>query len=236
MRIHVVSKNNVNPVNHSQRKQRYSDLTGYEVGLFDEIIRSRRTAWRVTGCSILLALMVGGTSFVSYMKPPPDPLVIRVSDTSGSVERVTSLTEHPITEKEAVNKYFINQYVINRESYNYFNQQVYYDNTTLWSSPSEQKKYSDFWLDKDSPVNNWKDSKTITVQVRSIQLSSDNHATVRFQSQVNDSTGSPISIENRIVVINFSYINLPMDELTRRVNPLGFQVNAYQVDIEKSFN
>jgi type IV secretion system protein VirB8 len=205
---------------------------GLERDYLDELVRSRRAAWRVAALAGALVVIALGTLVALLPLKRVEAFVLRVDNATGNAEVMTSLRDGQATYGEVVDRYFVNKYVQNRETYDYDTLQTAYDTTVVMSAPDVQRDYAapfDGPNGRDKILSNY---TRIVVKVRSITPgTSKNTALVRFKT-VRQSAGLPEAEENLVATIGFRYVGAAMREADRLVNPLGFQVTSYRVDPE----
>ena len=107
--------------NKHQEPQSLDEMSvlDWETNHIELVQRSERRAWNVAkafgGCFFLSVIAIG------LLMPLKEnvPYVIRVNETTGAIDLVTSVRGKDIEFDEAQDKYWVNQYVINRESYDW---------------------------------------------------------------------------------------------------------------------
>ena len=206
---------------------------GLERDYLDELVRSRRAAWRVAaGCCVLVLAALGALVALLPLKRV-EAFVLRVDHATGAVDLVTTLKDGKASYGEVVDRYFLNKYVLARESYDYPTLQTAYDTTALLSSPDVQREYAGLFegpKGRDKVLSN---RVRILPQVRSITPgTTSDTAVVRFVARTTRSDGAPPAEESLVATVGFRYAAGPMREQDRLVNPLGFQVTSYRVDPE----
>jgi type IV secretion system protein VirB8 len=214
--------------------ERYlEESRGLERDYLDELVRSRRAAWRVAAAAgALVAVALGAVVALVPLKRV-EPFVLRVDNATGSVDAVTALSDGQTTYGEAVDKYFLNKYVLNRESYDYETIQTAYDTTVLLSAPEVQREYLALFEGPNARDKVLANHTRIVVKVRSITPGTTrNTATVRFTTRRRHAGGAPDVEESLVATIGFRYVGAAMREQDRLVNPLGFQATSYRVDPE----
>ncbi|HCG8016768.1 TPA: type IV secretion system protein [Vibrio parahaemolyticus] len=204
---------------------------GLERDYIGELVSSRRLAWFAAAGFGVLAAMGVAAGIAGLSQTAPDPVVLRVDNTTGAVERVEVMREVETSYGEVVDRYFLNKYVLNRESYDYDNIQISYDTTALMSSGDVQQEYYKLFQGSQARDVVLSNRARLVVNVRAIQPR-DGVATVRFSVQQVNRNGTKEPIENLIATIGYSYVRAPMTASDRRINPLGFQVTSYRVDTE----
>lgn len=206
---------------------------GLERDYLDELVRSRRAAWRVAAAAGVLVLLALGALVAVLPLKRVEGFVLRVDNATGSVDMVTTLRDGQTTYGEVVDKYFLNKYVLNREAYDYDTVQTAYDTTALLSSPEVQREYLALFegpIARDKVLSN---HTRIVVKVRSIAPgTAKNTAVVRFSTTRRRLDGAPDVEESLVATIGFRYVSAATREQDRLVNPLGFQATSYRVDPE----
>lgn len=212
--------------------QTYMDESrGLERDYIGELVSSRRLAWFVSAGFGVLAVMGVAAGIAGLSQTAPDPVVLRVDDATGAVDRVEVMREVETTYGEVVDRYFLNKYVLNRESYDYDNIQISYDTTALMSSGDVQQEYYKLFQGSQARDVVLGDRARLVVNVRAIHPEN-GLATVRFTVQQVNRNGTKEPIEYLIATIGYSYVRAPMTASDRRINPLGFQATSYRVDTE----
>jgi type IV secretion system protein VirB8 len=206
---------------------------GLERDYLDELVRSKRTAWRVAAAAggLVVLALVALVALVPLKRV--EAFVVRVDNASGNVDVVTTLKNAQATYGEVVDKYFLNKYVLNRENYDYETIQTGYDTTVILSNPEVQREYLALFEGPNARDKVLSNQARIVVQVRSIAPgTSGNTAVVRFSTRRKQASGAPDVEASLVATIGFRYVGAAMREQDRLVNPLGFQVTSYRVDPE----
>lgn len=203
----------------------------WETDKVQEIMNSRKTAWRVAAAS-------GAVAFASVMAiamlmplKKVEPFVIRVDNSTGIVDVVQTIKDGKTNYDEAINKYFTQWYVRYREGYSKDLAEDYYANVGLMSSSLEQQKYFQIFNPKNpqSPLNVYGDFAKVKIAIKSTSFISPNVALVRYTKALERGMDKP-NITHWAATISFKYSPAPMSENDRGVNPLGFQVTEYRND------
>ncbi|WP_028354597.1 virB8 family protein [Bordetella petrii] len=218
-------------------RQEVERKRGLERDLLTELLTSRRVAWRVAVASLLItAIAITTMAKVLFLFEPPPPVVVRVNDATGEVEYVTRLGDPVESYGERTDKSYIHQYVLACESYDWNIQQNIYDRCGLFSSPEVRRAYLAKF--EDNPKTGYQALDTrygkhtrIVVNVRSITMGPNRTATVRFTRRLEGSNESS-EPEYVVATLAFNYINSPMKQEQRWINPLGFTVTTYNPEIE----
>jgi type IV secretion system protein VirB8 len=209
------------------------EARGLERDYLDELVRSRRAAWRVAGAAaVLLAVALAALAAVQPLKRV-EGFVLRVDNATGAVDLVTTLKDGQVTYGEVVDRYFLNKYVLNREGYEYETLQTAYDTTVLLSSAGSQREYAALYEGPRARDKVLSSHARIAVRVRSITPgSTSNTALVRFTTRLTHEDGQAEAEQSLVATVGYRYVATPMHERDRLVNPLGFQVVSYRVDPE----
>ena len=177
------------------------------------------------------------------------PFVIDVEPKTGITNVVNPLANHELTANEALNKYFLMKYVSAREGYNVNNWEYNFKTVVrLLSTPEMYNMFMRFInTDPNSPIALYGSQISTYVVFRSIQLFpgaeikpgvfADPQAVVRFTvypsngGTLNGVTGNRI---HKILTANYRYEQTELNENDRQVNPIGFFITSYQVDVENT--
>jgi len=197
--------------------------------------RSKRVAWTVA--VLASGVAIAASAAVAALAPlkSVEPYVVRVNQTTGSVDVMTGLTgERGVTYNEAVSKSFLAQYVRAREGYLPPAAQENFQFVTILSTPDEQQRWADLYraTNPQSPQVVVGPDGSATVTIRNITFINDKVANVRFSKTVR--LGQEVKVTDWIATLTFAYTKAPMLESDRIRNPLGFQVDSYRADPEIS--
>ncbi len=206
---------------------------GLERDYLGELVRSRRTAWRVAAAESVLVVLALVALVALLPLKRVEGFAIRVDNATGSVDIVRALRDGKASYGEVVDKYWLNQYVLHRESYDWETLQTSYDTTVLLSSPAVQQEYAALFDGPTARQDAWANRVKVVVHVRSITPGpGSNTAAVRVTRRREESSGAPSIEESLVATIGFRYGGAAMREEDRLVNPLGFEVTSYRVDPE----
>ena len=197
--------------------------------------RSKRVAWTVA--VLASGVAIAASAAVAALAPlkSVEPYVVRVNQTTGSVDVMTGLTgERGVTYNEAVSKSFLAQYVRAREGYLPPAAQENFQFVTILSTPDEQQRWADLYraTNPQSPQVLVGPDGSATVTIRNITFINDKFDHVRFSKTVR--LGQEVKVTDWIATLTFAYTKAPMLESDRIRNPLGFQVDSYRADPEIS--
>lgn len=201
--------------------------------------------------SLIIALIsVLAVVFLTPLKSV-EPYVIRVDNTTGMVDIITSINEETLSDREALDKYFTSYYVKIREGYHFDMLNQDYTLTQLMSSPNVTSEYLSIY--ESDPKTNKKarneilgnkfnvDVDIVSVTLEKYVVDENEQATeksiarIRFnliQTAKNDNN-TEVSKSSKIATISYGYdIKSLKTEEERLKNPLGFKVMAYRIDDE----
>ncbi len=200
--------------------------------------RSNRVAWSLAIFGLGLASLCTWTVGQLVPLKTVEPYVIRVNETSGTVDIVSALKNGETTYEEALNKYFLIKYVRHREGYSRALAEEYYYTTGLMSGNYEKKRYLEWFNPKnpESPLNLYRDDKLVTIDVQSVSfLGSDRDiALVRYIKKITPVNSSTPIVTHWAATLKFQYSSAPTKERDREITPLGFQVVEYRNDPDSS--
>jgi type IV secretion system protein VirB8 len=218
----------------------------FEVAVGDLARKSERRAWMVTFASLGLTLILAGGYY--YMLPLKQsvPYVV-IADPLSGVASVASLrdsqTFQQLTSEDALTRSNVAQYVVARESYD-----IALMNLRDWrlvhsmSMPAVAAEYraANSELNPESPFKRLGVDKAIRVKILSITPIDSGVGgfgmQVRFQRSLYDKREARSTpMDNRMATLMYHYEHsLAMEEEDRFLNPLGFQVTQYRVDIDRA--
>lgn len=222
----------------SQRGKSFMQAAqAFEVSEVENTKKRERIAWRICGVfGLITVLSVGAVIALAPLKTV-EPFVLRVDKNTGVTDVVTMLEEKELSIDEVMDKYWLSTYVKNRESYDWETIQSTYDTTNLLSSNIVQQQFQSLYNSEAAPQKILKNQYKVLVKVNNISFIGQT-AQVRFEKvivPVNPSTSAvnDRKVENMIATIAFTYeTKKKQTEAVRLINPLGFQVTSYRVDIE----
>ena len=202
----------------------------------DEIMRSRnseRRAWWVAGIAIFLAIC--GVLAVVLLTPlkTVEPFVVRVDKNTGATDIVTRLDENTVTFNEAIDKYFLARYLSYCESYSQVTAFTDWQACSMMSSPAISKAFFETINPKNpkSPTAVYGAKGHVAINVESIAfLNNHGMAQVRFVRHEYTSPDSPPMDSEWLATVVYQYLNPPVDERSRLINPVGFQVAEFRID------
>lgn len=195
----------------------------------------------VLGC--ILSIMAG-LMFAIYLnnRKTVEPFVIEISEETGIASVVEQLDVKSLTQEEAFAKYFVSKYVKLREEFdiNYYNR-AYYQDVRLLSAPNAFSAFrsglrlsgKEGLLETYGTTLRRQVSLIKSIQFISLSKGAENRlAQVRFRVEDVSADGAVRRSQDKVVMIEFSFVQMNLTIEERYVNPLGFQVYSYKVDEE----
>lgn len=210
----------------------FSEAVRWEVDVIRSVKRSRTVAWIAAAVCATLA----GLAMLSLVMLLPlktfEPYVIEVDKTTGFMEIKRPLAEGPLTQNEAIARMYIVRFLKARESYDPDTVKSNYELAHLLSTGQAQQDLNNLFApsDPNNPVTRFGRETEVIVEVKSIQMSGQNEATVRFSTQREGRAAA--DPEHWVALMRYRYISAPMENSWRFENPLGFQVTDYRRDQE----
>ena len=200
--------------------------------------KSRAIAWRVTAGAAgvtVLALGIAWTAIRTAYVPPAPPAVLVADSTTGLVKPLISLPEVQESMPDAQVKHYLSEFMRCREGYvNELAEHDYYC-AAAFMSPQLQSQWAQFWdtTNPGAPFNVYRNLTHVYADINTITLHTNGFgvqdgATIRFTRHVKSEGRDNQS--RWVATIAYKYVNEPTDERDRRTNPVGLQVQVYQVD------
>ncbi|MDY3246354.1 type IV secretion system protein [Campylobacter sp.] len=208
----------------------------YEASIRYLVEQSNKRAWLVAFLAVIIsAIAVTAVCLLTPLKSV-EPYVIRVDNTTGMVDIITSVNEETLTGNEALDKYFAGLYVKTREGY-YFNMlQNDYTLTQILSAPNIAADYVAIYQGENPRQEILKNKVEVSVDIVSITLSNSagsSVATIRFNLVSKNLEHGNKTTQAKIVTMAYEYNPaLLTKEEERLKNPLGFKVITYRIDDE----
>jgi len=218
----------------------------FELTLVDQMRRSQRRAWRVAGCAAAMSLALAGGYVLLLPLKERVPYLVMADPYTGtaSVARLSgNFNERDVTMEEAINKSNVAQFVLARESYDSgLIGQRNWRTTLSMAGPAVAPAYIGLHAEHnpERPFRLYGSSRSVRIRILSIVLigGGEGHrpsgATVRFQRSLYDrSNGRAEPLDSRIATLEFTYNpELRLNDEDRLLNPLGFRVTSYRVDLD----
>ena len=194
--------------------------------------RSRRLAWTVAGGSAALSGSLGLAVTALLPLKTVQPYVVQVQKDTGVVEVVSALTGKQ-TYSEAVTKSLMRQYIYGREGYSYAEREISYQTVMLMSAEAEAARFASLYRGSNlaSPQVIYGEQGLARIKFLSMTPLGDKQFQVRFSRTVIRPQG-PAETHNWLATVTFQFVQNPMTDSDRLINPLGFQVLEYRLDAE----
>lgn len=208
----------------------------YEASIRYLVEQSNKRAWLVAFIAMIISILsIIAVACLTPLKSV-EPYVIRVDNTTGMVDIITSVNKQTLSSNEALDKYFASLYVKSREGY-YFNMlQNDYTLTQILSAPNIAADYVAIYQGENPRQEILKNKIEVSVDINSISLSNSagsNVATIRFNLITKNLEHGNKNTQAKIVTMAYEYNPaLLTKEEERLKNPLGFKVLTYRVDDE----
>lgn len=204
----------------------------------DRVKAARRTARAgfIVGAIGALAGLAGvaGMAMLAPLKTVV-PLVFRVDEANGAVERVYDVRGGQMAATDATTRFFLWQYVRLRQGYSAPEAQASFEAVALMSSPVVQNQYAtDFrGSNPNSPQVLLGRDGSASVRWISTSMLGPKLAQIRFVQQ-ESKAGTALPPKRMIATIAFDYSPGQLTSSALNVNPLGFVVTSYRADQEST--
>lgn len=197
----------------------------------------RRAWWVAKGGFGLAALLVVAIMLMLPLKQTITEVLV-VDKSNGNVEQMTSLEEAKVKLEDYWIKNHITKFMLAREGYNpTMNEKNYYD-AAAFLSPPLQDEWNKMWAPENpnNLIKKYGQDKFKRVDISSIVINKNddgtkNTATIRYSTTVIQN-GYPQPADYRIANMAYGYTEVSKSEKERWVNPVGWQITAYQTDPE----
>lgn len=222
-------------VNASEVDEYFRQASAWDIDQVQRTKKSEKRAWFVAGMAGTIALLSVSANFMLFPLKQIEHRIVRVDETTGMVDvQRTTLADAKTTYKEATDKYWLRLYVRAREHYLYEEYDNTYRTVGLLSSASEQKKWHAFFRPDNpaAPINQYGTKVRVKVQIRSVTFIGKNLANVHYTKITEQNGAQPVE-SYWIATIPYRYVNEPVSDADREINPIGFQVTeGYRTDAE----
>jgi type IV secretion system protein VirB8 len=192
--------------------------------------QGQQRAWVIAGVASTAA--IASLCAVNGMLPlrTVDVHVFRVDSATGVVDLASPLRGTQ-SYNEAITKYWAALYVRMREGFMVDEAPHAFRTVSLMSSEREQLRFADFYNPRNpnSPQILYREGRAV-VAIKSITFPSKGLALVRFARAA--TKGGQTAQSHWVATLGFDYVAGAMAESDRAVNPLGFVVNEYRLDLE----
>lgn len=221
-----------NKVEQDEFKKYLEEARTWESDKIQQLQGSKKVAWIIASVASCIAFMAISAVVLLVPLKTVEPYVIRVDNSTGMVDVVTSMKEGKTNYDETVNKYFTQLYIRYREGYSKELAEEYYKNVGIMSASAEQQKYSAFFNPKNplSPLKIYGDTGKIKINIKGTTFIKPNIALVRYTKEVTRGSEKP-QLTHFTATVTFKYAGKSkMAETDRAINPLAFQVIEYRND------
>lgn len=225
---------NQSSVTKSANKQ---SLDKYSANWFEDRYENVRLQRNLLFFTVLLSMsLVLMLSFYSYkqqLDKAPRPYVIEIEAKTGVPTVIDPATSIAYTANDSVRRYLVWQFVMLREEYQAL---AFNRNLKALRLFSNQPVFSDFnrthgTSNPESLVNKSPRSHR-WVELKSMIFSDERTSQIRFRVYTRYENGETV-VADKVVWMNFQFVNLELSEQDRLINPLGFQVTTYKIDNER---
>lgn len=209
----------------------------FEAQLARDAYASKRLAWIVAFCSLLLAGLAITALILLLPLKQTVPYLTYVDKATGVTQVVDVATVSKITQDEVNARHWVGRYVQTRERYVYQLLQDDYDFVMATTDPVQQKTYAAIYESgpnkKDVVL---RDQTEERIRVTAVQLSPSQtgRASVRYVKETFRS-GSRVADKTEAFIADMAFAwggNGQWTEGALLINPLGFRVTAYRVTAE----
>lgn len=213
-----------------------NDSVTYESSIRFLVEKSNQRAWIVAFVAVFVSVL--SIIAITFMLPlkSVEPYVIRVDNTTGMVDIITSVNKETLTNDEALDKYFTAKYVKTREGYFYNLIEQDYILTQILSMPEVAKDYIRLYEGANSRVEVLQNKEEILIDIISVTLGNSagvKTATIRFNAKQHLVGSESSQISAKIATLSYDYFPDSLsNEEERLKNPLGFKVLNYRIDDE----
>jgi type IV secretion system protein VirB8 len=211
----------------------FAQVASYEANRLRSSERMARAGFAVGAVGALIGLL--GVAAVAGLTPLKkiEPLVFRVNDTTGVVERVYDIRGGAMEAKEASTRYFLWQYVRFRQNYSPAEARSSFEAVTLMSSPAVQTEYAAQYRgsNPNSPQVVLGRDGSASLRWVSTSFLGPKLAQIRFV-QVERKGDTVLPQKHMVATVAFDFAPGEASSSAMNVNPLGFIVTSYRVDTE----
>ncbi len=213
----------------------FRQVASYQANEVKRARRSVRVAWTVA----VAAGVVAGTACMAVAGLAPlktvEPIVFRVNDTTGMVDRVFDVRGGEMAASEAERRYFLWQYILHRQGYQFTDAVRDFDVVNLMSTADVQQQYAAWFKGSNpqSPQVLLGRNGSATVNWVSTSFLGPKQAQVRFTQQERKGD-TLLALRHMVATITFDFARGDTTGSAINVNPDGFLVTSYRVDQENA--
>lgn len=218
----------------SDREDYYRKARSWSEDVLASSGRSQRRAWLVAGIATAVALFEAVALAMLTPLKTVQPVTVLVDKQTGYVTALDPTKPRIVRGDQALTDAFLAQYVLAREGFDRATVQTDYRRVALWSAgPARASYLSEIQATNPaSPFQRYPAGSLVLARVKSVSRVNEGAAFVRFETQLQDRSGTLTWPTPYIAYVRFRYVDAPMRLEDRLVNPLGFQVFAYRRDQE----
>lgn len=212
----------------------YSEAGSWASDQISALRRSRRVAWIVAGAAAVVAVSEAIALMLVMPLKTVVPYTLMVDRTTGFVQELKPLDPGKTTPDQALIQSMLVQYVIAREDFDVATIRTNYRKVGLWSADRARSDYLAQMQasNPDSPLALYPRSSTVETRIKSVSPMDARSALVRFETVRRDQNGVDHPAQAWVAILQYQFSGEPMSTDDRFLNPLGFQVVAYQRDPE----
>lgn len=213
-------------------EQYLREAQSWETNRLAHAEKSKKLAWAIaavaSGIALLSAIAIAGLTPLKRT----ELRIVRVNDTTGTVDILSEIPNARTTYDEAINRYFAGQYIRFREGYSRKLADEYYSSVGILSAGAEQRRYGEWFSPKNpqSPLNLYGDNARVKVHIKGYSFLKKDVVLVRYWKEVERGASEKPVVTHWAATVVFKYSGAPMAEKDRELNPLGFQVTEYRND------
>lgn len=204
----------------------------------DRLRSSRRWAGVAFAIAIGEGLALGAVSFIAVtlaLRPVPDPIVLRVDNATGMVDRVYDVDGGVMAASEAEQRHWLWQFVLAAEglSSDRTERRRNFDTVTLMTAPDVQSRYAERVSGANplSPQVVLGPTGQATLSWVSTTFIGRHLAQVRYVL-IARKGDTVLPRRNMVATVAFDFARGPVSGGAVNVNPRGFLVTSYHVDEE----
>ena len=211
----------------------FLQVASYETSRLRSSQRTAKAGFAVGAIGALIGLF--GIAAVAGLTPLKrvEPIVFRVNDTTGIVERVYDVRGGAMQSTEASKRYFLWQYVRLRQNYTLAEAKSNFEGVTLMSSPAVQTEYAAQYRGSNpsSPQVVLGRDGSASLRWVSTSFLGPKLAQVRFV-QLERKGDTTLPQKHMVATIGYDFAPGEVKASTMNINPLGFIVTSYRADSE----
>jgi len=211
----------------------FAQVASYEADRLGSYRRMSRFGFGIGIVGLLVGLAgVGAAASMAPLKTVI-PLVFRVDNSTGAVERVYDVRAAKLSATDASKRYFLWQYVRYREGYAEPEAQSNFDAVSLMSSPDVQRQYNEGFRGSNASSPQVTIGKAGSQNLRWVSTSflGEKLAQVRFDVIVRKGDAA-LPPKRMVATIAFDFAPGELSSQAINVNPTGFIVTSYHADNE----